>query len=44
MQACEVIIMHDAEMTEVEETFLFAIADAIDALSWNAKVAKKQSA
>ena len=44
MQACEIIIMHDGEMTEIEETFLFAIADAIDALSWNAKLAKKQSA
>jgi hypothetical protein len=44
MQACEVVIMHDNEMTATEETFLFAIADAIEALSWNAKLAKKQSA
>jgi Zn-dependent protease with chaperone function len=44
MQACEVVIMHDNEMTETEETFLFAIADAIDALSWNAKLATRVSA
>lgn len=36
MQACEVIILHDGEISETEETFLFAIADAIDAISWNA--------
>lgn len=41
MQACEIIILHDGEITETEETFLFAIADAIDAISWNAKIAKK---
>lgn len=44
MQACEVVIMHDNEMTETEETFLFAIADAIEALSWNAKLATRESA
>jgi len=44
MQACEVIIMHDNEMTETEETFLFAIADAVEALSWNAKLATRASA
>ena len=37
MQACEVIILHDGEICEAEETFLYAIADAIDAISWNAK-------
>ena len=44
MQACEVVIMYDREMTETEETFLYAIADAVEALSWNAKLAIKQSA
>jgi len=44
MQACEVVIMHDNEMTETEETFLFAIADAVEALSWNAKLATRASA
>jgi hypothetical protein len=41
MQACEVIILHDGEILETEETFLFAIADAIDAISWNATLLKK---
>jgi Zn-dependent protease with chaperone function len=40
MQACEVIILHDGEICETEETFLYAIADAIDAISWNAKLQK----
>ena len=40
MQACEVIILHDGEICEAEETFLYAIADAIDAISWNAKLQK----
>jgi len=41
MQACEGVIMQDGEITEMEETFLFAIADAIDAISWNAKILKR---
>jgi Zn-dependent protease with chaperone function len=41
MQACEVIILHDGEILETEETFLFAIADAIDAIGWNATLLKK---
>jgi Zn-dependent protease with chaperone function len=41
MQACEVIILYDGEILEAEETFLFAIADAIDAISWNAALLKK---
>lgn len=41
MQACEVIILHDGEISETEETFLFAIADAIDAIGWNAMFRKK---
>lgn len=41
MQACETIILHDGEITETEETFLFAIADAIDAISWNATGVKQ---
>jgi Zn-dependent protease with chaperone function len=40
MQACEVIILYDGEICETEETFLYAIADAIDAISWNAKLQK----
>ncbi len=36
MQACEVVILQDGEINETEETFLFAIADAIDAMGWNA--------
>ncbi|MEI7945909.1 MAG: M48 family metallopeptidase [bacterium] len=48
MQACEVIILYDGEIFETEETFLFAVADAIDAIGWNAtllkKVQKKMSA
>jgi Zn-dependent protease with chaperone function len=41
MQACEVIILYDGEILETEETFLFAIADAIDAIGWNATLLKK---
>lgn len=41
MQACEVIILYDGEISEIEETFLFAIADAIDAIGWNATLLKK---
>jgi hypothetical protein len=41
MQACEIIILHDGEVSEIEETFLFAIADAIDAMGWNAALLKK---
>lgn len=41
MQACEEVILQDGEITETEETFLFAIADAIDASSWNAKSLKR---
>jgi Zn-dependent protease with chaperone function len=48
MQACEIIILNDGEISETEETFLFAIADAIDAIGWNAtlleKAEKKMSA
>jgi Zn-dependent protease with chaperone function len=43
MQACEVIILHDGEILETEETFLFAIADAIDAMGWNATLLKKSA-
>lgn len=41
MQACEVVILQDGEINETEETFLFAIADAIDAMGWNATFQRK---
>ncbi|MCL2104141.1 MAG: M48 family metallopeptidase [Kiritimatiellaeota bacterium] len=36
MQACEDIIRHDSVVTDTEENLLFAVADAIDAIGWNA--------
>ncbi|MCL1919492.1 MAG: M48 family metallopeptidase [Kiritimatiellaeota bacterium] len=38
MQACHDIASHDGIITDTEENFLFAIADAIDAIGWNATV------
>jgi hypothetical protein len=38
MLACQDIIKHDSIVTDTEESFMFAIADAIDAIGWNAKV------
>jgi Zn-dependent protease with chaperone function len=36
MLACQAIAEHDNTITDTEENFLFAIADAIDAIGWNA--------
>ena len=38
MLACQAIAEYDGVITDAEENFLFAIADAIDAIGWNATV------
>jgi len=38
MQACLDIAMQDRVISETQDNFLFAIADAIDAIGWNARV------
>jgi len=40
LQACTEIATHDSVITDTEENFLFAIADAIDAIGWNVAVKK----
>ncbi len=36
MEACEAVAQHDGTLTDVEDNFLFAIADVIEATGWNA--------
>ncbi len=36
MEACEAVAQHDGALTHVEDNFLFAIADVIEATGWNA--------
>ena len=38
LQACLDIATHDSIITDTEDNFLFAIADAIDAIGWNVAV------
>ncbi len=36
MEACEAVARYDGTLTDVEDNFLFAIADVIEATGWNA--------
>lgn len=36
LKACEAVVQYDGALSDIEDNFLFAIADVIDASGWNA--------